>query len=47
MKTCRKELVFNINNKRIDFINITEEVENVALESGVKEGLVLITASVL
>ncbi|MDR2644510.1 MAG: secondary thiamine-phosphate synthase enzyme YjbQ [Endomicrobium sp.] len=43
MKTYRKELVFNIN-KRIDFINITEEVKNVVLESGVKEGLVLINA---
>ncbi|MDR1244975.1 MAG: secondary thiamine-phosphate synthase enzyme YjbQ [Endomicrobium sp.] len=43
MKTYRKELVFNIN-KRIDFINITEEVKNVVLESGVKEGLALINA---
>jgi secondary thiamine-phosphate synthase enzyme len=43
MKTYRKELVFNIN-KRVDFVNITEEVENVVLESGVKEGLVLINA---
>jgi secondary thiamine-phosphate synthase enzyme len=43
MKTYRKELVFNIN-KRIDFINITEEVENAVLESGIKEGLALINA---
>ncbi|MDR2252157.1 MAG: YjbQ family protein [Endomicrobium sp.] len=43
MKTYRKELVFNIN-KRVDFVNISEEVENVVLESGVKEGLVLINA---
>jgi thiamine phosphate synthase YjbQ (UPF0047 family) len=43
MKTYRKELVFNIN-KRIDFINITEEVENAVLESGIKEGLAIINA---
>ncbi|MDR2351344.1 MAG: secondary thiamine-phosphate synthase enzyme YjbQ [Endomicrobium sp.] len=43
MKSYRKELVFNIN-KRIDFINITEEVENVVLESRIKEGLALINA---
>jgi secondary thiamine-phosphate synthase enzyme len=41
MKTHRKELTFNISN-RIDFINITDEVQNAIDESGIKEGLVLI-----
>jgi thiamine phosphate synthase YjbQ (UPF0047 family) len=45
MKTYRKEVAFNIN-KRIDFINITEKVETVVLESGIKEGLVLINAMI-
>jgi secondary thiamine-phosphate synthase enzyme len=50
MKTHTKELTFN-TSKRIEFINITNEVENEVQKSGVKEGLVLvnpmhITASV-
>ena len=43
MKAYRKELVFNID-KRVDFINITDDVQEAVYESGVKEGLVLINA---
>lgn len=50
MKTHTKHLVFN-TEKKIDFVNITEEVRKVVRESGVKDGIVLvnpmhITASV-
>jgi len=50
MKSYRKELWFN-TSKRVEFINITPEVEKAVKESGVKEGLCLvntmhITASV-
>ena len=50
MKTFRKELIFN-TDKRIDFINITDDVQQAIYESGIKEGLCLvntmhITASV-
>ncbi|MDR3112867.1 MAG: secondary thiamine-phosphate synthase enzyme YjbQ [Endomicrobium sp.] len=43
MKTYRKELIFNIP-KRVDFVNITCEVEKALHESGIKEGLVLVNA---
>lgn len=43
MKSYRKELVFNIA-KRVDFINITNEVQKAVLESGIKEGMVLVNA---
>jgi secondary thiamine-phosphate synthase enzyme len=43
MKTYRKELTFNVD-KRVDFINITGETERAVIESGVKEGLVLVNA---
>jgi secondary thiamine-phosphate synthase enzyme len=43
MKTLRKELVFNIG-KRVDFINITNDVQKAVAESGVKEGIVLVNA---
>ncbi|GAB1401511.1 secondary thiamine-phosphate synthase enzyme YjbQ [Elusimicrobiota bacterium] len=43
MKTFRKELIFN-TSKRIEFINITEQVQNAIDESGIKEGLCLINA---
>lgn len=43
MKTFRKELIFN-TLKRIEFINITEQVQNTIDESGIKEGLCLINA---
>ena len=43
MKTFRKELFFNTKN-RIDFINITDDVQQAIDESGIKEGLVLVNA---
>ncbi len=43
MKSYTKYLVMNTKNK-IDFVNITTEVENVVKDSGVVEGLVLINA---
>lgn len=50
MKSYRKELWFNTKN-RVEFINITPDVEQCLRESGIREGLVLcnamhITASV-
>ncbi|MFQ5531735.1 MAG: secondary thiamine-phosphate synthase enzyme YjbQ [Candidatus Nanoarchaeia archaeon] len=50
MKSHTKHLTIN-TEKRIDFVNITHEVEKAINESGVKEGIVLvnpmhITASV-
>ncbi|MDD3726050.1 MAG: secondary thiamine-phosphate synthase enzyme YjbQ [Candidatus Ratteibacteria bacterium] len=43
MKSYKKELTFN-TDKRIEFINITEEVQKAVEESGVKEGLCLVNA---
>ena len=43
MKTFRKELIFN-TEKRIDFINITDDVQAAIDESGIKEGLCLVNA---
>lgn len=43
MKSHTKYLWFNTKEK-IEFINITDEVEKAVKESGVKEGLVLINA---
>ncbi|MFA7074056.1 MAG: secondary thiamine-phosphate synthase enzyme YjbQ [Endomicrobiaceae bacterium] len=43
MKTYRKELFFN-TSKRIEFINITSDVQNAIDESGIKEGLCLVNA---
>ena len=43
MKTFRKELIFN-TEKRIDFINITDDVQQAIDESGIKEGLCLVNA---
>ena len=43
MKTFRKELFFNTKN-RIDFINITDDVQQAIDESGIKEGLCLVNA---
>ncbi|MEJ5283535.1 MAG: secondary thiamine-phosphate synthase enzyme YjbQ [Brevinematia bacterium] len=43
MKSYRKELWFN-TSKRVEFINITSEVEKAVIESGVKEGLCLVNA---
>lgn len=43
MKSYRKELWFNTKN-RIEFINITPEVNQCLKESGVREGIVLVNA---
>lgn len=40
MKTFRKELWFNINKRR-ELINITPQVQQCLIESGIKEGLLL------
>ena len=42
MKSFRKELWFNIPTRRA-FINITRQVDECLRESGVREGLVLVT----
>ena len=43
MKSFQKELWFNIQ-ERMDFINITRDVESALSESGIKEGLCLVNA---
>ncbi len=43
MKSYRKELWFNTKNK-VEFINITREVEKAVEDSGIKEGLCLVNA---
>ena len=43
MKSFHKELWFNIS-ERMDFINITTDVERCIEESGIKEGLCLVNA---
>ena len=43
MKSYRKELWFNVQGRR-GFVNITEPVRRVVIESGVREGLVLVNA---
>jgi len=43
MKSYRKELWFNTQN-RVEFINITPQVNACLKESGVKEGLALVNA---
>ena len=43
MKSFHKELWFNIE-ERMDFINITPQVEQTVIESGIKEGLCLVNA---
>lgn len=43
MKSFRKEIWFNTKEK-IEFINITEIVEDALKESGIKEGLCLVNA---
>ncbi|MBF0104114.1 MAG: YjbQ family protein [Deltaproteobacteria bacterium] len=42
MKSYRKELVFNINSRRA-FVNISGKVRECLQESGIKEGLCLVT----
>jgi secondary thiamine-phosphate synthase enzyme len=43
MKSYRKELWFEIPSRR-GFVNITGNVENCLLDSGIREGLVLVNA---
>lgn len=43
MKSFRKELWFEIAGRRA-FVNITQDVENCVLQSGVREGLCLVNA---
>ena len=43
LKSYRKHLVFNVPKRR-DYINITHEVENALEESGIQEGIILISA---
>ncbi len=43
MKSYRKELVFHAKSRRA-FFNITGEIERCLLESGIREGLVLVNA---
>ena len=43
MKSHRKELWFNVPGRR-GFVNITEQVRRVVVESGITEGLVLVNA---
>lgn len=43
MKSYTEHLWFN-TSKRIEFINITDKVENAVRKSGVKEGLALVNA---
>ncbi len=43
MKTYRKVLTFKTNTRRA-FLNITPQVEAALMESGIKEGLVLVNA---
>ena len=43
MKYFHKELWFNVQ-ERMDFINITRDVETVLSDSGIKEGLCLVNA---
>lgn len=41
MKSYRKELWFNTQN-RVEYINITPQVNECLKESGIKEGLALV-----
>ena len=43
MKSYRKELWFNINRRR-ELINITPEIKNCVMESGIMDGLCLVNA---
>lgn len=43
MKSFRKELVFNTKN-RVEFVNITQDVQRAIDESGIKEGLCLVNS---
>jgi len=43
MKSTRKELWFNIPS-RLEYVNITPEVESALHESGIREGVCLVNA---
>jgi len=43
MKSYTEYLIFNTRTKR-DYINITEQVEDIVKKSGIKEGLCLVNA---
>jgi secondary thiamine-phosphate synthase enzyme len=43
MRSYRKELWFNVPS-RLGFVNITPQVEQCLVESGVREGLILVNA---
>ncbi len=43
MKTIRRELWFNVSTRRA-FVNITNQVEEILQESGIREGLCLVNA---
>jgi secondary thiamine-phosphate synthase enzyme len=43
MKSFREELWFNIPGRR-DFVNITSQIEQCLVKSGVREGLILINS---
>jgi len=43
LKSYTKYLTFNTKN-RIDFVNITRDVQEAVMESGIKEGLCLVNA---
>ena len=43
MKSHRKELWFNTSQRR-EYLNITGEVETCLMESGIREGLILVNA---
>ena len=43
MKSFHKELWFEIST-RMDFVNISEDVQTAVVESGIKEGLCLVNA---
>jgi len=43
MKSYTEYLIFN-TTKRQEFLNITEQVENAVIKSGIKEGLCLVNA---
>jgi secondary thiamine-phosphate synthase enzyme len=43
MKSYRKELVFHTRTRR-EFINITAQVQDALVQSGIREGIVLVNA---
>jgi secondary thiamine-phosphate synthase enzyme len=43
MKSYRKELWFNVHGRR-GFVNITPQVEQAVVESGIREGIALVNA---